>query len=259
MGYHLEQEQLKLLGELVEEERNAPREDRQWFLVRVMEGDFLQGPRGSQRTVLLADIEELELAGLLRRQGEYDYVTTPAARRLYVEQREGESAPAESAEREVRSYLDGATFASAYPGAHGFWAQAQTLLWGADSEQELTTVGHKAREAMQAFASELVDRYQPDGIDPDPARVNRRVGAVIATMLPNVSDARGNLLRALGDYSEAAMALIQRQEHGAQKEGEPLNWTDARRVVLSVAMVMFEFSAVLSESEVNGMPPRGSR
>ena len=49
-------------------------------------------------------------------------------------------------------------------------AQAQALLWGADSEQELTTVGHKAREAVQAFAAELVDRYKPAASDPDPAK-----------------------------------------------------------------------------------------
>ena len=36
------------------------------------------------------------------------------------------------------------------------------------------------------------------------------------------------------------MDLVQRQEHGGQKEGEPLGWEDGRRVVFQTANVMVE-------------------
>ena len=40
--------------------------------------------------------------------------------------------------------------------------------------------------------------------------------------------------------------LVQRQEHGAQKEGEDLTYEDARRVLLHTAMVMDECDRILS-------------
>jgi hypothetical protein len=39
---------------------------------------------------------------------------------------------------------------------------------------------------------------------------------------------------------------VQRQEHGAQKEGRPLVWEDGRRVVFQTAIVMFELDRALS-------------
>jgi hypothetical protein len=248
-AHGLEPEHLELLRAMIEEERDMPRGMRQWLLTGgLAEGDVLQAPTGTQRQVAATDLEELEMAGLLRSVGTRVFVTTPEARSLYAQERSEEAVPAESAEREIRGYLDGTRFSAAYPRAHQLWAEAQALLWAADSEQELTTVGHKAREGMQAFASEVLERYPVSGADSDVTKVNRRLGAVIAARLPVLSEARAAHLKALGDYSEATMELIQRQEHGAQKEGEPLDWSDARRVVLSVAIVMFEFSAALAES-----------
>jgi hypothetical protein len=42
--------------------------------------------------------------------------------------------------------------------------------------------------------------------------------------------------------------LIQRQEHGAQREGGALAWEDGRRVVFQTAIVMFEIDRSLSPS-----------
>jgi hypothetical protein len=46
--------------------------------------------------------------------------------------------------------------------------------------------------------------------------------------------------------------VIQRQEHGEQKNGEPLEWADARRVVLSVALTMFELGTALEQAKYLG-------
>ena len=243
----LEPEQRQLLAEMVAVEHDLPREQRRWFLVRVLEGDFLEGP-ARQRKVIAADLDELVYAGYLRRDVHDNYVISPAGRAFYAEMQQQSGEPAQRADAAIRRYLDGEAFRSAYPGAYDLWTEAEDLLWRADSQRELTTIGHKAREAVQMFAAEAVERYKPPVVEPNPALVNKRLGAVIAGALPNLPDARVEVLKRLGDYSEAVVELVQRQEHGAQKEGEPLTWSDARRVVLHVAFVMFEFSAALQDA-----------
>lgn len=53
-------------------------------------------------------------------------------------------------------------------------------------------------------------------------------------------------MEALLAYWGTVSDLVQRQEHGGQKEGEPLEWEDARRAVLHTAVVMFEVDRVLT-------------
>jgi hypothetical protein len=53
-------------------------------------------------------------------------------------------------------------------------------------------------------------------------------------------------LEALIAYWGTVSDLIQRQEHGSQKEGKELVWEDGRRVVFQTAMVMLEFDKSLS-------------
>jgi len=58
------------------------------------------------------------------------------------------------------------------------------------------------------------------------------------------------VLTALGDLSEAAVDLVQRQEHGEQKQGNPLEWSDGRRAVLAVAVTMFETATALEQAQM---------
>jgi hypothetical protein len=53
-------------------------------------------------------------------------------------------------------------------------------------------------------------------------------------------------LDALLGYWGTVSDLIQRQEHGGQKEGQSLVWEDGRRVVFQTAVVMFEIDRSLS-------------
>jgi hypothetical protein len=252
----LEPEQEQLLAELVESERDVPRDQREWWVASMAGGDILIGPWG-QREVPLPDVYELEYAGLLRRlpNGDNNFVISPQGRSHYAERRHHDGAPAERVEVELRRFLDDRAFRAAYPAASGLWSDAEALLWPADSDRELTTIGHKAREAMQMFATEVVERYKPPQVDPDPANVKRRLGAVIAMFLLSLGEARADLLKALGYYSEATMEVIQRQEHGGQKEAQALTWEDARRVVFHVAVVMFEFAATLDDAAPEAPPP----
>jgi hypothetical protein len=53
------------------------------------------------------------------------------------------------------------------------------------------------------------------------------------------------LLAGLTDYWEALVDLVERQVHGAQKEGQALTWEDARRIVFQTMAVMYEVDRAL--------------
>jgi hypothetical protein len=80
-----------------------------------------------------------------------------------------------------------------------------------------------------------------------PVLVKRRLGAIVAMYLPQLGEARTAMLKALGNYSEAVMDVVQRQEHAGQKEGQALTWGDGRRVVFHVASVMYEYAITFAE------------
>jgi len=242
MAADLEREQVELLVRMVEAEQDVPRDQRRWFRVSSLGmGDILQGPT-QQFQVVKADLDELEMRGYLRGDYNENYTVTNDGRAFYAAVRQHEGAPAEQADAAIRRYLDGDVFRADYPEAYDRWSRAENDLWAADSEKELTTIGHRLREALQQFATAAVERYQPDDVDPDITKVNRRLGAVIAQKLPDLPESVANLLRSQGDLSEAAVDLVQRQEHGDQKQGAELQWEDARRAVFAVATTMFELA-----------------
>lgn len=248
----LEKEQEDLLIELVEGGRDAPRGEREWTFISFGQGSFLQGPGIGREDVPHGDITMLEREGFIlpvrysQRDGNPTYVLTPEGLEHYAELKGRD--PAERQGVEVRRFLESERFRADYPEAFAKWVEANDLLWRADSAKELTTVGHKAREAMQCFASEAVARYEPPEVESNPVLVNKRIGAVIALLLPTLGPRRAALLRALGDYSEATLDIVQRQEHGGQKEGEDLNWNDARRAVFQVGSAMYECAELFLEA-----------
>lgn len=209
-------------------------------------GAFFEGPGIGREDVPEGDVRMLEREGLIhaiaysKRDRNPTFVLTPEAHDYYASTQERE--PAARQESELRRFLDSETFRVDYPNAYAKWTEADALLWRADSGREFTTVGHKAREALQAFAIEAVERYDPPEVETNPALVNRRLGAVIVKLLPALREKRAALLTALGDYSEATLAIVQRQVHDAQKDGEYLTWHDARRVVFHAGSVMYEFA-----------------
>ena len=245
----LDEEQQQFFVRLFEAAREVPRPHRKWYLACTSGGDFLHGP-GKLGLVLATDLYAFEDEGLIRvvdrpAKGELEFVLSGSAAEFYaaVKARSGEALA--RTESEMRSLLDAAAFRESYPRGYARWSEAEGLLWTADSDRDFTTVGHKSREALQEFATEVVQRFNPPQVDPDPSKVNRRLGAAIAERRAVLGESRAGLLEALGDYSEAALKVVQRQEHGGQKEQEPLTWLDARRCVFHVAAVMFEFSVTL--------------
>lgn len=158
-----------------------------------------------------------------------------------------EADPVERVEMAARRLLTLPGFPQRFPGAYEKWRDAESLLWADANERELTTIGHKAREAMQSFATAPVEEHQPPGVDADPARARSRMGAVIAMHRPQLGETRRKALEALGDLWEATDLLVQRQEHGATKEGTSLRFSDARRSVVLTLLLMVELVETLDD------------
>jgi hypothetical protein len=248
----LEQEQEELLKALVEASRNVPRDQREEFhLLTDGDGSSIMHPGfpGRELRVHGGDIDILHAQGLLLvtqiGRMHRSFVVTPQGSSLYEKLQHSSGTPKQQVEETLLRYLDSEFFERSYPEAHRKWAEAAELLWGSDSQQQLTMIGHLCREAIQEFATALVERHRPPGVDQDKAHDINRIQAVLDQRRSQLGTT-AVLLDALVPYWRAASGLVQRQEHGAQKEGRPLVWEDGRRVVFQTAIVMFEVDRALS-------------
>jgi hypothetical protein len=100
---------------------------------------------------------------------------------------------------------------------------------------------------MEAFATACIERFGADDPPADVKLVKRRMGAVVAHNRARLSDTQRAVLENLGDLWESVADLAQRQEHSAQREGEPLVWDDGRRLTYLAMLVMVEFATILAE------------
>jgi hypothetical protein len=238
----LEQEQEDLLKALVEASRNVPRDQRQQFMYTLTFGSSdIQHPGlpGRQLPAYQGDIDVLADEGLLNvtvhRPGTRLFDVAPRGFALYEELHRRSGTSAQQVEEELVRYLDSDAFQRSYPEPYGKWAEAAERPWASDSRPQLTTIGHLCREAMQ-----------PPRIDTDKAHDVARIRAVLDQHRPRLGTTAAPFLDALLAYWGTVSDLVQRQEHGAQKEGGPLVWEDGRRVVFQTAIVMFEIDRALS-------------
>jgi hypothetical protein len=169
---------------------------------------------------------------------------TRAAYDWYQERRKTSDAMG-GVEADVEVHLRSTGFIERFPDAFQRWSEADDLLRRSTHEQDLTTIGHKAREAMQRFASALVDRYRPPDVEADIAKTINRMKAAVDVAAPDASSRRRAVLDALFELWKATNDLVQRQEHADQKAGDPVTWDDARATVFQVGNVMFEVDRVL--------------
>jgi hypothetical protein len=182
----LQPEQEELLKKLVEASQNVPRDQRQKFhCLSDGDGDHALHPGllGRELPIYEGDIDTLDAEGLLhvtysRQPGTRAFDVTPLGFRFYEELQHRAGVPTQQIEEELKRHLEADAFRRNYPGAYRKWAEAANLLWASDSQQQLTTIGHLCREAMQAFAAALVDRYQPPGMDTENAGDVARIGGV---------------------------------------------------------------------------------
>jgi hypothetical protein len=190
------------------------------------------------------DLQVLGRIGLVILTSDDRYLTkidvSPQGFAYYAELKRRSGQPIERQTTDVKSYLDSAAFKMRHPASYAKWAEAEQMLWVSDSEAQFTTIGHKCREAMQEFATELVARYRPSDPDLDVTHVKKRLKAVLAHQTQQTGDTVSHYLGALADLWDALNDLVQRQEHGHALTSE-----DGRRVVLQTAVVMFEIDRTL--------------
>jgi hypothetical protein len=102
---------------------------------------------------------------------------------------------------------------------------------------------------MQVFATTLVERFRPPNVDQDKQHDRARLKAVLVHHREQIGETEGEFLDALNAYWGALSTLVQRQEHGAQREKETLVWEDGRRVVFQTAVVMYEVDQSLTRTK----------
>lgn len=252
----IEQEQRELLETFVEATRNVTREQRQKFHVRrppvgaTLHRVRHPGLPDGQIEVYIGNVEALNSAGLIALSYLDNYSkafdVTPQGFQYYKHIKQTTEYPVQNVETVIRVYLSSDQFRRKYPAAYQKWTNAETILWGSDSEHQLTTIGHLCREAMQEFASELADQEKLPSSEKDKAHTVARLRAVINARSNQLGNTEKQFLEALLAYWGALNDLIQRQEHGGQREGESLVWEDARRVAFQTAIVIFEVDKSLS-------------
>jgi hypothetical protein len=248
----LDPEQERLLVDMVEAANDVPRHEQTWHLGGEHLGEGVMGGPWGQRPVLPDDVDALERAGLLkavRLNYVYGnrYVLTTAARSHFASVKRGTGEPAARQEERLKGFLESEELRTVAPDAYEKWTEAERLLWSANSENELSTIGHKLREALQDFASALVEIHRPPEVNPDPTKTLDRLSGVIRQQHPALGERRRRLFDALFAYWRVVIELVQRQEHGGQREGEPLEWEDGRRAVFHTAVAMFEVVSLLKD------------
>jgi hypothetical protein len=250
----LEPEQKGLLIALVETARSVPKDKRQKF--RFDEDSAGKscimhwGLRAWTLDCYKGDVEVLINRGLLNASYNIDglaaFDINPEGFEYYRLLKTELAEPISRIEESIRSHLFSFDFQTKYPEAYQKWNQAQELLWTTETQQQLTAIGHHCREAVQEFVTKLVERHQLKNADSDKARHILRLKAVITELKPQLGDSVFSFLEALISSWSCLNNLIQRQEHGGQKEGKEIIWNDARRIVFQSAVLMEELDQTLT-------------
>ncbi len=253
----LSDEQKDLLTQLVERHKNVPKDKRErFYFVRTDSARPVPTGAGEVRhshakrfPASQDDIDHLISRGLLASSSDsaiLTFVLTPEGLIYFEKLKEEMGQQLHKSREQCTRIWTPPTFRGDIRRAYEKWAEAASLLWSADSARQFTTIGHLCREAIQTFATELVDQYKPPDVEADPARTKNRVRAVLDLHKDKLGRREKEFLDSLIAYWSASSDLIQRQEHGAQKSGQELIWEDGR-VVFQAASVMFEMDRCLSQ------------
>ena len=152
--------------------------------------------------------------------------------------------PVARIESDARRMLDAERFRHRYPAAHKKWTAAETLLWQ-DSGPDVSRIGRLCREAMQAFAATLVQRFTPADTSAMRGDSVQRISAVIDQHQARIGGERRRLLDALLAYWVALADVVQRQERGANIHAESTTWEDARSIVFQTLVTFTELDRSL--------------
>jgi hypothetical protein len=258
MSISLEASQINLLVDLVEASHKVPPEQREeFFAYQPMGGGDSRVPvthRGLPRAFLAhpQDIEVLGREGLIAvRQPDpnmWVFFVLPQGKRYYEHVKQKTGVPIVRVEQEMRSLIDGQRFQQRYSSAYKKWADAERLLWVADSTDHISKIGLGCREAMQEFASTLVGIHTPPQAEQNPALTKNRLRSVVESKRASLGEAEQTLLGAMIEYWWALDGVVNRLVHANTKEGRPVTVEDARRVVFQAVCIMYEIDRALDQT-----------
>jgi hypothetical protein len=168
------------------------------------------------------DLDTLGRKGLIDLTAEvggsvYTFDISPEGFAYYKQMKEVEGKPVERVEAHVTHYLETDEFQQKYAQAYHKWKDADALLWESDSERQMTTIGHLCREAIQEFASALIDYHQPPEVDPNRAHDIARIRAVIEFHASELGEREKEYLTALISYWRAVSGVSNDRNMGVTK------------------------------------------
>lgn len=246
----LDEAQTDLLVLLCEAARRQAKSSKESFLaIETMGGPGIHHPLlpgGEFSDFHWPDLETLYEYGLIRgRAGKNELIfdVSPAGFEHFDKLMRARGEPSRRVEGSVRQLLDSGWFASAFPDAFASWQKAEGLYWQDHFGEHATAIGHHCREAMQRFGAGFAVGA---GVAPGSAeKTLDNVRSGLGSLRGERSKSRLDLLDALLHYWGCVIDVVQRQEHGDTKEGDPLTHEDSRLVVFQTALVMFELASVL--------------
>jgi hypothetical protein len=243
----LQRDQEDLLLQIVDAYRRQPSGEKRVFVTaRFGRDSVLRHPQLGQLAVHPPDIEILIGYGLLHldrfnNTGGANFDVTPDGVEYAAAILNARGAPADQQRSVVEAFAASGAFANAYPAVADRLAEANRLLLEDVDGRNATQIGHLVREAMIGFAVEW-SRAAGGRSDSRPERTLDHVRAGLDALADRVPGSLYSVLEAQwGTVSDFA----QRQEHGASKEGEPLQWEDGRVAVYQAINVMFELDRAL--------------
>ena len=241
----LEPEQKDLFIRMVENVRSVTRENRSPMIeANSNDGTCLIMPKGNISGYAYGDPDALASVGLLNMDygstGSKRYVISPIGYQYYEWLMKEMGKPVERIEKHSFNYFDSGDFRKTYKEAYDKLKQAEELLWSSDSDANFSAIGHHCREALQEFADTLYEQVIGKPSEEPKASTVKRIRAIIEAKSTETGKTITAFLESLLPFWGTVSDLIQRQEHAGQKEGKPINWEDARRVVFQSANVMFE-------------------
>jgi hypothetical protein len=146
----------------------------------------------------------------------------------------------------LKDFLTKGDLHQKYPKAFKKWIETDELLW-MKKDDDNTTIGHKCRECLQEFASELIVKLKIENADNDIKHVKNRLKSVLNDCI--VGKTLPKFIERFYNYIDIVNDLVQKQEHDASKENVNLTWNDSRRVVFHTALIMLEVDSIINNSD----------
>jgi hypothetical protein len=237
--------QKDLLINLVEASRRGTGAARGKFLLAITpHGDKLLHPGlpGGQMASSEDDIEALAESGLVKttrpRRDTISFTLTPMGVSQYQTFKEAARERVARVEPDLPRLLESDAFQRHHPAAYQNWATAEAQLWR-ESLPNVRQIARFCREAMQALAASLVERFRPPGVSALPEDAVYRLRAVIAQHEGRLGSERMALLDALLAYWSSLAELVEREEESSPT-ADPSTSEDARSLVLQTLVVLLE-------------------